>query len=677
MASVSRRALVQAARSSGRAMAAFWHSRALRPVGVARAAGTAAEWMWYTAVTVFAYQLGGVPAVGVIAVASVLPAAVLSPVLGYLVDRYPRHRVLTGAVAVRAVALGLAAVSYYAGTSVAVLAGFTALEGVATLLVRPATTALLPLITRRPAELVSAQATLGAVDSAGLLLGSIAGGLVLSVATAGVAFSAAAAVALAAVVAGAFVRTEMADVPPEPAGGLGRALRQSLRGFPAIAADRVWVVALATWAALLLSGATEVFVVAIAFELLDLPEFGPGVLTACIGLGGILGGAAMSGIVGRRLGPWLVLAVVLMGASLTTVALVASTGVVIVLLAALGGGLAIAVVAGQTQLQRLVRDAEVGRALGVTEAVGFFALALGAAAAPRLIVWIGLRPTLSAVGLAGVALALVLARPLRHLDERVGTHLDEVEALDGIAFLDPLPNAARARIASRVASIDVADGEVVTFQGEDADSFYIVDEGRLEVLIDARRVNTLGAGEFFGELALLADEPRMATVRAVEPTILRALRRQDFLTVVTGHAAIGSVVSEAAADRRHHRPTVPSSVTGTERDQRALLRSMPLFAYLPAERLERLAATCRLRTVPPGATVFTAGAPADDLYLVVQGRVDARAGDEAVRLVGAGATIGAPEALRRRPHAGDAVAPDGAEVLCVPRGPALAALTDP
>jgi len=70
-----------------------------------------AEWMWYTVATVYAFTLEGVGAVGAIGVAAVFPAALLSPALGYIIDRYPRERVLAAMVALRFVALTVAAMS--------------------------------------------------------------------------------------------------------------------------------------------------------------------------------------------------------------------------------------------------------------------------------------------------------------------------------------------------------------------------------------------------------------------------------------------------------------------------------------------------------------------------------------------------------------------------------------
>ena len=73
-------------------------------------------------------------------------------------------------------------------------------------------------------------------------------------------------------------------------------------------------------------------------------------------------------------------------------------------------------------------------------------------------------------------------------------------------------------------------------QGGHGDRFYVIDSGRAVVEADGAEIGELGPGSFFGEIALLRDVPRTATVRALEPLQLWALDRELFISVVTGHA---------------------------------------------------------------------------------------------------------------------------------------------
>jgi CRP-like cAMP-binding protein len=82
--------------------------------------------------------------------------------------------------------------------------------------------------------------------------------------------------------------------------------------------------------------------------------------------------------------------------------------------------------------------------------------------------------------------------------------------------------------------IAVPAGTDVIRQGDVGDRFYVVDQGSFAVLVDGEQVNTLDEGAFFGEIALLYDVPRTATVRAIGDGAVWTLDQEEFLTTVTG-----------------------------------------------------------------------------------------------------------------------------------------------
>ena len=105
----------------------------------------------------------------------------------------------------------------------------------------------------------------------------------------------------------------------------------------------------------------------------------------------------------------------------------------------------------------------------------------------------------------------------------------------------PLSLAAKERLATKLLPLDVPAGATVVRAGDVGDRFYIVDSGVVRIELN-QGAKQSGAGEYFGEIALLRDVPRTATVTAATATRLYGLQRADFLAAVTGHA-----IAEAAA----------------------------------------------------------------------------------------------------------------------------------
>lgn len=93
-----------------------------------------------------------------------------------------------------------------------------------------------------------------------------------------------------------------------------------------------------------------------------------------------------------------------------------------------------------------------------------------------------------------------------------------------------------ATATQRLETVRVPVGEVIVREGEVADRFFIITRGEVEVTQGVRAIGTLGAGEYFGEIGLLAGEPRVATVRARVPTELLALNRTLFRGLIAESA---------------------------------------------------------------------------------------------------------------------------------------------
>jgi hypothetical protein len=168
------------------------------------------------------------------------------------------------------------------------------------------------------------------------------------------------------------------------------------------------------------------------------------------------------------------------------------------------------------------------------ESLFLLTVGLGALAAPLLLNWLGTRGALIAAG-ALLPLLVVPAWPrLNDMDRAARVPLERIEILQANSIFRPLPEATLEQLAEGLEEVDAPAGEEVVRQGEPGDRFYLVKDGALEVYIDGKLVQTLGPGDSFGEIALLRDMPRTATVRGKTAATLYALDRRAFLTAVTG-----------------------------------------------------------------------------------------------------------------------------------------------
>jgi CRP-like cAMP-binding protein len=133
--------------------------------------------------------------------------------------------------------------------------------------------------------------------------------------------------------------------------------------------------------------------------------------------------------------------------------------------------------------------------------------------------------------------------------EAAAPETQELRLLTGVPIFAPLPGTALEHIAGRLVPLRIEPGTVIVREGDAGDRFYVVVEGEVEVTADGKIVSQLGPGGYFGEIALLKDVPRTATVTAKTPMVLYALEREDFLATVTGHAPSVRVADAVIASR--------------------------------------------------------------------------------------------------------------------------------
>ena len=201
-----------------------------------------------------------------------------------------------------------------------------------------------------------------------------------------------------------------------------------------------------------------------------------------------------------------------------------------------------------TLIQRIVPDELLTRVLGVLWGLAMGGVALGSLAAPALVAAIGPRAAFVVVGAILPLLALLTWRRLVEIDRSTAAPATELALIAGEPMFAPLPLAAKEHMAASLVPVAVAAGEVLITTGDPGDRFYIVDQGEFEIF--AKGLHTRAhEGDHFGEIALLRDIARTATVTAVVDSKVWALERDDFLAAVTGHPGVRAA-GEALVEER-------------------------------------------------------------------------------------------------------------------------------
>jgi MFS family permease len=287
-------------------------------------------------------------------------------------------------------------------------------------------------------------------------------------------------------------------------------------------------------------GCLNVLIVVAAFELLGGGGGTVGLLTAAIGAGGVLGAIASSTYHGNRLARVFALSLFGWGLPIALVAPSPQLTFALVLLGIVGAANSVEDVSGFTLLQRAIRDDALSGVLGLIWGGAMGALALGSIATPVLVEELGARSAFVLVGFLLPVLTIVGFRRMGALDDLAAPTRQQL-LVDDVPMFEPLSLAAKERLAAKLLPLDVPAGETIVRAGDVGDRFYIIDSGTVRVELGNGQRQS-GRGEYFGEIALLRDVPRTATVTAATATRLYALERADFLAAVTGHA-----LAEAAA----------------------------------------------------------------------------------------------------------------------------------
>jgi MFS family permease len=536
-------------RASIEPIALVFRNARLRRLQLAWAGSSLGSCAYLIAIAVVAFRSGGAGAVGLIMLVRTAAAAVAAAPLATLADRYPRRRVMAVSDLVRAVLTTALAVVTQIDAPIAVVYVLAAAIAMVATVFRPAQAAITPSLADTPAELTAANAVAGTIESTSIFLGPGIGGLVLA-ASGSVAVFVVCVIAFlwsAALVWSIDVpRAVGAETAGEDAGPVA-----TLAGFSTLASSRALLAVTITYAAqALVAGALTVFAVVLAIDVLDMGNAGVGYLDCAFGVGGIVGGVAAVGLSGtRRLAAAFAAGVLAWGVGVALLGLTSTTVVALVLLAGVGVGNTVVDVAAVTLLQRSADDAVLGRVFGVLETVLLSALGLGSILAPLAIDAFGIRASLVGTGLVLPVVVLVFWRWIVALDRPDPEVAERTALLRAHPIFRPLAEATLEQLARALEPETAAAGAEVVRQGAAGDRVYVVVSGELAVEVDGRPGAALGPGDVFGEIALLRDVPRTATVRAASDAELLTLGRDEFLAAVTGHPGSAAEADVVVATR--------------------------------------------------------------------------------------------------------------------------------
>jgi MFS family permease len=518
-----------------RAFAAVFGNRDLRRVELAWSGSVVGQWGYEVALAVYAYRAGGATDVGLVALVRLLPAAVVAPFAALLGDRFRRRRIMVAADLARTCAMGGAAAAVFAGAPAGVVYALAVLTAVTGTAFAPAQSALLPSLARTPEELTAANATSTTLESLAFFVGPALGGLLLAVTSVGAVFTVTASLFLGS----AFVLTGIrADSRGDPSAEPESIVSEALAGFRAITRERRLRLIVGLYGAqTLVAGIMRVLLVVTALQILDLGASGVGFLNSANGVGALAGVLVVFAAIGSgRLARMFGFGILLWGVPLALLGLRPSVVAALVCFTVIGLGNTLVDVAGVTLIQRAAPDEVRARVFGVLESVFLGTIGVGAILAPLLTSAFGPRGALEAAGAALTVVVLLFWRQLPTVDAPAPVAEPELALLRGIPIFAPLPPVTLEQLASHLSHLHLPAGGVVFRQGDPGDWFYVVDAGEVTVEPDGRPPATLSRGDYFGEIALLREVPRTATVTARTDIELLALERDVFIAAVTGHA---------------------------------------------------------------------------------------------------------------------------------------------
>jgi MFS family permease len=502
------------------------------------------DWLYLVALLVVIWDITEKDPIvlGIVGAARILPYIVLSIPAGIVADRYDRRLILLTTDIIRGLLMIAIAAVVVAGWPAVYVVILSIVATCFSAFFSPAIGAYLPSLVRDESELGPANSAWSSLDNLAFFIGPALGAVILGI------FNSLALAILLDALTFAFVAVMLWRLPSparkadaegdaaepstvsavKPASQDLRSVRRPLAGLTLLNVATGFVF-----------GGIGVMTVILATDVLKIGEAGTGLLNSAIGVGGVLG-ALVAGVLvlRRRLGPPLIGGAALLAVGIVVLGQFDSLTIALIALAGAAGAALLLEIISTTLLQRIVPDEVRGRTIGVFETTGVIAYSAGSFVLPIF----GATqpgPTLAVAGaiiiVAGI-LTVVMLGKYAIQEPSYPAPVRRIAEVDLFAGLPP----ARLETAMRAATVrESSAGTIIIRQGDEADFFYVIDEGRVEVTQtnesggQPRVLRQMGAGEVFGEIGLLSNVPRTATVTAMTKVTLAVLDKRAFLELVS------------------------------------------------------------------------------------------------------------------------------------------------
>ncbi len=489
-------------------------SGSLRRVLLAFFVFNTTEWATWVAILVWAYDTGGAAAAGLIAVIQLVPATLVAPFASVIGDRMRRDHALSLGYAIQAVTMIATGVGLVAGLPRPAVYVLAACAATSIVLTRPVHNAIIPEIAETPEQLTAGNAASSTVEGASLFVGPLLAALVLGLSGPGEVFLIMGALTVGSALITRSLRLQRTFEPDEsgesPVAATLAGLRELRTDSGALMLTGV------VGAQFVVIGILDILTVVLGIEILDLGPSSPGLFVSAIGIGALVGAASTIVLIGRRrLAPAdrAGHAGNRRSADAGRVGHPPARG-----LAATRRVRSRQVLRRRRRPHASATDGPTRRALprifGVQESLLMGGQAVGSAIAPILVHLFGPRGAFLATGALLPAIGLSFWARIRPLDAQAMLPGPGFALLQSVPMFGLLPQPTLEQLSRDLVAVDFdADAEIVR-QGDEGDLFYLVAQGTVDIVKDGQVITSTGEGGYFGEIALLRDVPRTATVTA-------------------------------------------------------------------------------------------------------------------------------------------------------------------